>query len=67
MLQHIFKQIFQDGLELQEDRIVEINGDGNQYFIVGPYAVKSYEQVHQVDEAMKERRIIRFIFPLYQF
>ncbi|MGE7856779.1 hypothetical protein ACQKNI_11615 [Bacillus sp. NPDC094064] len=44
-----------------------MNGDGNHYFIEGPYAVKSYEQVHQVAEAMKERRIIRFIFPLYQF
>lgn len=34
-LQHIFKQISQYGLELQEDRIVEMNGDGNHYFIEG--------------------------------
>ncbi|WP_407272263.1 bifunctional 3-deoxy-7-phosphoheptulonate synthase/chorismate mutase [Radiobacillus sp. PE A8.2] len=42
-----------------EDTIVEINGerigDGQQYFITGPCAVESYEQVAQVAEAIKKQ------------
>lgn len=72
-LQHIFKEIFKAGLDLQEDdtqkgllvsrkrkpedTIVNIKGemigDGKQYFVVGPCAVESYEQVAQVAQAAK--------------
>jgi len=74
-LQHIFKEIFKVGLELQEDdhrkallvsrkkkaenTIVDIKGekigDGNQYFVVGPCAVESYEQVAAVAEVAKKQ------------
>jgi 3-deoxy-7-phosphoheptulonate synthase / chorismate mutase len=74
-LQHIFKEIFKAGLELQEDdhrkallvsrkkkpenTIVDIKGekfgDGKQYFIVGPCAVESYEQVAAVAKAAKKQ------------
>lgn len=72
-LQHIFKEIFKAGLELQkddhrkallvsrkkkpEDTIVDVKGekigDGNQYFVVGPCAVESYEQVAAVAAVAK--------------
>ncbi|NUK30591.1 bifunctional 3-deoxy-7-phosphoheptulonate synthase/chorismate mutase [Parageobacillus sp. VR-IP] len=74
-LQHIFKEIFKAGLELQEDdhrkallvsrkkhpenTIVEVKGerigDGKQYFVMGPCAVESYEQVAAVAEAVKKQ------------
>ncbi|WP_078545050.1 bifunctional 3-deoxy-7-phosphoheptulonate synthase/chorismate mutase [Litchfieldia alkalitelluris] len=72
-LQHIFKEIFKAGLELQkddhrkallvsrkkkpEDTIVDVKGekigDGSQYFVVGPCAVESYEQVAAVAAVAK--------------
>jgi 3-deoxy-7-phosphoheptulonate synthase / chorismate mutase len=74
-LQHIFKEIFKAGLELQkddhrkallvsrkkkpEDTIVDIKGekigDGSQYFVVGPCAVESYEQVAAVAAVAKSQ------------
>jgi 3-deoxy-7-phosphoheptulonate synthase / chorismate mutase len=74
-LQHIFKEIFKAGLELQEDdhrkallvsrkkhpenTIVDVKGekigDGNQYFVMGPCAVESYEQVAAVAKAVKKQ------------
>ncbi|MBD8069000.1 bifunctional 3-deoxy-7-phosphoheptulonate synthase/chorismate mutase [Bacillus sp. PS06] len=74
-LQHIFKEIFKAGLELQkddhrkallvsrkkkpEDTIVDVKGekigDGSQYFVVGPCAVESYEQVAAVAAVAKSQ------------
>ncbi|MFC4321110.1 bifunctional 3-deoxy-7-phosphoheptulonate synthase/chorismate mutase [Litchfieldia salsa] len=74
-LQHIFKEIFKAGLELQKDdhrkallvsrkkkpenTIVDIKGekigDGSQYFVVGPCAVESYEQVAAVAAVAKSQ------------
>src|SRR5690606_4823589 len=74
-LQHIFKEIFKAGLELQEDdhrkallvsrkkhpenTIVDVKGekigDGNQYFVMGPCEVESYEQVAAVAAAVKKQ------------
>lgn len=76
-IQHLFKEIFKAGLELQqddhrkallvsrkkkpEDTIVDIKGvkvgDGNQYFVMGPCAVESYEQVAEVAAAVKKQGI----------
>lgn len=76
-LQHIFKEIFKAGLELQEDdhrkallvsrkkkpedTIVNVKGEkignGNHYFVMGPCAVESYEQVATVASAVKKHGI----------
>lgn len=76
-LQHIFKEIFKAGLELQEDdhrkallvsrkkkpenTIVDVKGEkignGNHYFVMGPCAVESYDQVATVANAVKKHGI----------